>query len=116
MRPGSSCPHDQPIRARRRPAGRGPDAESHRIPGAWLTTVATRICLNLLGSARARRERYVGEWLSEPLPEPAEWTGGQPGKRARRDAGPVAEAGLKSVTASSGALSSRKSSKRKERS
>jgi DNA-directed RNA polymerase specialized sigma24 family protein len=28
-------------------------------PGAWLTTVASRICLDLLGSARARRERYV---------------------------------------------------------
>jgi RNA polymerase sigma-70 factor (ECF subfamily) len=48
-------------------------------PGAWLTTVAGRICLDLLGSARARRERYVGEWIPEPLPEPAEWTSGQPG-------------------------------------
>ncbi len=37
-------------------------------PGAWLTTVASRICLNLLGSARARREAYVGEWIPEPLP------------------------------------------------
>jgi RNA polymerase sigma factor (sigma-70 family) len=45
-------------------------------PGGWLTTVASRICLDLLGSARARRERYVGEWLPEPLPEPAEWPGG----------------------------------------
>ncbi len=43
-------------------------------PGAWLTTVATRICLDLLRSARARRERYVGEWIPEPLPEPGEWT------------------------------------------
>jgi RNA polymerase sigma-70 factor (ECF subfamily) len=42
-------------------------------PGAWLTTVASRICLNLLGSARARRETYVGEWIPEPLPEPMEW-------------------------------------------
>jgi RNA polymerase sigma-70 factor (ECF subfamily) len=48
-------------------------------PGAWLTTVASRICLDLLGSARARRERYVGEWIPEPLPEPAEWISGQPG-------------------------------------
>src|SRR5438046_8349207 len=48
-------------------------------PGAWLTTVASRICLDLLGSARARRERYVGEWLPEPLPEPTEWIGGRPG-------------------------------------
>jgi DNA-directed RNA polymerase specialized sigma24 family protein len=38
-------------------------------PGAWLTTVASRICLNLLGSARARRETYVGEWIPEPLPD-----------------------------------------------
>src|SRR4051812_19852918 len=37
-------------------------------PGAWLTTVASRVCLNVLGSARARRETYVGEWIPEPLP------------------------------------------------
>ena len=48
-------------------------------PGGWLTTVASRICLDLLGSARARRERYVGEWLPEPLPEPAEQLSGRPG-------------------------------------
>jgi RNA polymerase sigma factor (sigma-70 family) len=42
-------------------------------PGAWLTTVASRICLDGLRSARARRERYVGQWLPEPLPDPAEW-------------------------------------------
>jgi RNA polymerase sigma-70 factor (ECF subfamily) len=49
-------------------------------PGAWLTTVASRICLNLLGSARARRETYVGEWIPEPLPEPRQWaTGGSGG-------------------------------------
>ncbi|MGI5239441.1 RNA polymerase sigma factor SigJ [Dactylosporangium sp. CA-139066] len=41
-------------------------------PGAWLTRVASRICLDLLGSARARRERYVGEWIPEPLPGSAE--------------------------------------------
>jgi hypothetical protein len=29
-------------------------------PGARLTTVASRICLNVLNSARGRRERYVG--------------------------------------------------------
>jgi RNA polymerase sigma-70 factor (ECF subfamily) len=40
-------------------------------PGAWLTTVASRICLDLLRSARVRRERYVGAWVPEPLPEPA---------------------------------------------
>jgi len=47
-------------------------------PGAWLTTVAGRICLNLLSSARARRETYVGEWIPEPLPDPAEWATGRP--------------------------------------
>ena len=48
-------------------------------PAAWLTTVASRICLNLLGSARVRRETYVGEWIPEPLPERTEWTSGRPG-------------------------------------
>lgn len=48
-------------------------------PGAWLTRVAGRICLDLLGSARARRERYVGEWIPEPLPEPAQWITGPAG-------------------------------------
>jgi RNA polymerase sigma factor (sigma-70 family) len=42
-------------------------------PGAWLTKVTGRICLDLLGSARARRERYVGAWLPEPLPDRTEW-------------------------------------------
>ena len=53
--------------------------EAIESPGAWLTTVASRICLNLLGSARARRETYVGEWIPEPLPERSEWITGRPG-------------------------------------
>ncbi|MEV6797505.1 RNA polymerase sigma factor SigJ [Micromonospora rifamycinica] len=48
-------------------------------PGAWLTRVAGRICLDLLGSARARRERYVGEWIPEPLPDRADWYGDRAG-------------------------------------
>lgn len=48
-------------------------------PGAWLTTVAGRICLDVLGSARARRERYVGAWIPEPLPDRTEWFGGPAG-------------------------------------
>jgi RNA polymerase sigma-70 factor (ECF subfamily) len=44
------------------------EQQAIRSPGAWLTTVASRICLDLLGSARARREKYVGEWIPEPLP------------------------------------------------
>jgi RNA polymerase sigma-70 factor (ECF subfamily) len=53
--------------------------EAVASPGAWLTTVASRICLNLLSSARARRESYVGEWIPEPLPEPTEWIIERPG-------------------------------------
>ncbi|MFF0341497.1 RNA polymerase sigma factor SigJ [Kribbella sp. NPDC004875] len=48
-------------------------------PAAWLTKVASRICLDLLRSARSRRERYVGEWIPEPLPESTEWTSGPAG-------------------------------------
>ncbi|HET6735056.1 RNA polymerase sigma factor SigJ [Mycobacterium sp.] len=51
-------------------------------PGGWLTTVASRICLDLLGSARARRERYVGEWIPEPVPASTEWISGQRGGTA----------------------------------
>ncbi|MFJ3139997.1 MULTISPECIES: RNA polymerase sigma factor SigJ [unclassified Streptomyces] len=47
--------------------------EEIRSPAAWLTTVTSRICLDLLGSARARRERYVGAWLPDPLPDRTEW-------------------------------------------
>ena len=55
-----------------------PQRDAIESPGAWLTTVASRVCLNVLGSARARRETYVGDWIPEPLPEPAEWTGLRP--------------------------------------
>lgn len=55
-------------------------------PGAWLTTVASRVCLDLLRSARVRRERYVGEWIPEPLPEHTEWaTGTDPADRVTLD-------------------------------
>jgi RNA polymerase sigma-70 factor (TIGR02957 family) len=36
-------------------------------PLAYLSTVVTRLAIDELRSARARRERYVGEWLPEPL-------------------------------------------------
>ncbi|TQS43016.1 RNA polymerase sigma factor SigJ [Cryptosporangium phraense] len=45
------------------------ERDAIEVPGAWLTTVAGRLCLTLLGSARVRRERYVGGWLPEPLPD-----------------------------------------------
>jgi RNA polymerase sigma-70 factor (ECF subfamily) len=38
-------------------------------PAAWITTVATRLSINVLRSARARRESYIGPWLPEPLVE-----------------------------------------------
>ena len=44
-------------------------------PAAWLTKVASRICLDVLGSARVRRESYVGEWVPEPVP--GEWVNGR---------------------------------------
>lgn len=53
--------------------------EAVMVPAAWLTRVAGRVCLDLLGSARARRERYVGEWIPEPLPGRPEWIGERPG-------------------------------------
>jgi RNA polymerase sigma factor (sigma-70 family) len=53
------------------------EREEIRSPGAWLTTVASRICLDVLGSARARREKYVGEWIPEPLPGRTEWVSGR---------------------------------------
>lgn len=34
---------------------------------AYLLRITTRLALDLLGSARARRETYVGPWLPEPL-------------------------------------------------
>jgi RNA polymerase sigma-70 factor (ECF subfamily) len=38
-------------------------------PAAWITTVVTRLSINVLRSARTRRESYVGPWLPEPLLE-----------------------------------------------
>ena len=37
-------------------------------PQGWLTRVASRVCLDVLKSARSRREQYVGPWLPEPVP------------------------------------------------
>jgi len=46
-------------------------------PKAYLATAVTRLGINHLGSARVRRETYVGDWLPEPVvstgaPGPAE--------------------------------------------
>jgi RNA polymerase sigma-70 factor, ECF subfamily len=42
-------------------------AEPIAEPAAWVTTVATRLSIGVLRSARVRRETYVGPWLPEPL-------------------------------------------------
>src|SRR3989454_3936384 len=42
----------------------GEEIESRR---AWLSAVTTRLSIDQLRSARARRESYVGTWLPEPL-------------------------------------------------
>lgn len=43
------------------------DGDAVRNPEAFLVTVTTRLALDRLRSARARREVYVGPWLPEPL-------------------------------------------------
>src|ERR1700753_3304215 len=42
---------------------------------AYLATAVTRLGINYLGSARVRRETYVGEWLPEPVVVPLEEDG-----------------------------------------
>ncbi|MCT1691592.1 RNA polymerase sigma factor SigJ [Brevibacterium sp. p3-SID960] len=46
-------------------------------PRAWLVKTASRIGLDMLKTARARRENYVGEWLPEPLPAAGKWSSQQ---------------------------------------
>jgi RNA polymerase sigma-70 factor, ECF subfamily len=46
---------------------RGADHDTIEEPRAYLTTIVTRLCLDRLKSARARREVYVGPWLPEPV-------------------------------------------------
>lgn len=45
----------------------GTNRERVSEPRAFLMTTTTRICLDMLTSARARREEYVGPWLPEPI-------------------------------------------------
>jgi RNA polymerase sigma factor (sigma-70 family) len=62
------------------------DAERAGIanPAGWLTRVTSRICLDMLGSARARREQYVGQWLPEPVPTDL-FVGDAPGRGRSAD-------------------------------
>lgn len=45
-----------------------PERDAIDVPRAWLTRAVSRVCLNILASARRRHERYVGPWLPEPVP------------------------------------------------
>jgi len=36
-------------------------------PRSFLVTIVSRLCINQLQSARARREEYTGQWLPEPI-------------------------------------------------
>ncbi len=47
----------------------GADRGAIREPEAFLRRIVTRLCLDQLKSARARRETYVGPWLPEPMIE-----------------------------------------------
>jgi RNA polymerase sigma-70 factor (ECF subfamily) len=48
------------------------DRDNVTEPAAWLTRTVSRLCLDAMKSARARRETYPGTWLPEPLIEPAD--------------------------------------------
>jgi RNA polymerase sigma-70 factor (ECF subfamily) len=53
----------------------GTDRSAIRDLRGWLTTTTGRICLDVLRSARVRREAYVGPWLPEPIVERLPSTG-----------------------------------------
>jgi RNA polymerase sigma-70 factor (ECF subfamily) len=66
------------------------ERDAIEVPRAWLTRVASRVCLNALSSARKRRERYVGPWLPEPVPafafnDPSGTSAGNPLDRVTLD-------------------------------
>lgn len=41
--------------------------EEIKAPKAYLSAIITNLCINYLGSARRKREEYIGPWLPEPL-------------------------------------------------
>jgi RNA polymerase sigma factor (sigma-70 family) len=43
------------------------DESSVQNLGAWLTTVVSRVCLDMLRARRSRREEFVGSWMPEPI-------------------------------------------------
>ena len=59
------------------------EPETIAEPRAWLVRVTTRLCIDRLRAAKARREAYVGPWLPEPLVE-AEDPAGSPAAALER--------------------------------
>src|SRR5262249_17536988 len=74
---GARLPHARLARrGRGHRAGRlsalaGSGQHGDRDPRRYLGTVVTRLCLDRMKSARARREIYVGQWLPEPVVDEA---------------------------------------------
>ena len=58
----------------------GADREAVEVPEAWLVAVTSRRALDVLRSARLRREEYPGVWLPEPVA-----TGDGPAELAERN-------------------------------
>lgn len=50
----------------------GADQQAVREPEAFLVRTVTRLCLDVLKSARVKREEYIGPWLPEPFIDPAD--------------------------------------------
>ena len=61
---------------------RAADRDTIKDLGAWLTTTVSRLALDALGSAKARRERHAGPWLPEPV---VEHVGDDPAERVTLD-------------------------------
>ncbi|HEY1012463.1 MAG TPA: RNA polymerase sigma-70 factor [Herpetosiphonaceae bacterium] len=59
----------------------GAPAERASSAKAYLVTIVTRLCIDALRSARARRETYIGPWLPEP------WLGAEEDPAQAADAG-----------------------------
>jgi RNA polymerase sigma-70 factor (ECF subfamily) len=62
-----------------------PSQEEIRDLRAWLTATVAHLALDVLGSARARREQYVGPWLPEPLISDCDLGGEDPADRVTLD-------------------------------
>ena len=58
------------------------EGETISSPRAYAATIATRLAIDELRSARARRETYVGEWLPEPIVTEAGAIGEDPARAA----------------------------------